>query len=160
VEVCLALAVAAFAFVGIFALLPAGMSAFRASINTSTSAQIAQKVLNEAQQTDFALLVNGAAATSYNELAKLRYFDEEGNELADSQASQSIYHVHVVVQYAPKLSDSSGNSSVVMDELACVVVQVAANPGQQALTKDDECLLWTSTSVPIWSYASLVAHQQ
>src|SRR6185369_7455030 len=56
IEVVLAVGVVAFAFVAIMGLIPAGMGQFRQAIDTSVCSQIAQRVMNEAQQTGFALL--------------------------------------------------------------------------------------------------------
>src|SRR3954464_1029271 len=58
IEVVLAVGVVAFAFVAILGLIPAGMSQFRQAIDTSVCAQIAQRIINEAQQTDFTVLID------------------------------------------------------------------------------------------------------
>src|SRR5687767_4065395 len=58
VEVVLAIGVVSFAFVAILGLVPAGMSQFRQAIDTAVCAQIAQRVIGDAQQTDFDLLID------------------------------------------------------------------------------------------------------
>src|SRR5256885_2028896 len=80
IEVALAIGVIAFAFVALLALLPAGLTTFRSSMNISVGAQIFQKVVNDAEQADFDALVKQETAdgTSFAVLP-LRYFDEEGN---------------------------------------------------------------------------------
>ncbi len=166
VEICLAIGVVAFAFVGVVGLLPAGMDVYRTSMNESISTQIAQRVLNDAQQSDFASLIGGTPPqTKYYELPPVRYFDEEGNELLGTQSKDSIYHVHTVVQSTPKFPDGSGQNTIPMNELATVVVQVVVNPGQRTFTKDTLTLLWNgfsgAASTPagtIRNYNVLVAH--
>src|SRR5882757_6098701 len=58
IEVVLAVGVVAFAFVAILGLIPAGMTQFRQAIDTSVCAQIAQRIINEAQGTDFTILID------------------------------------------------------------------------------------------------------
>src|SRR5947207_4035315 len=58
IEVVLAVGVVAFAFVAILGLIPAGMSQFRQAIDTSVCSQIAQRVINDSQETDFTTLID------------------------------------------------------------------------------------------------------
>jgi len=101
VEVVLAVGVVAFAFVAIMGLIPAGMQQFRQAIDTQVGSQIAQRLIEDAEQTDFNTLIdysntqsllpptNFFRAPTYalsqsansNPGACLRYFDEEGNEI-------------------------------------------------------------------------------
>lgn len=158
-EIVLVLGIVSFAFVGVIGLLPAGMDVFRASMNAGTGAQIAQRVLNEAQQTEFTALTSGAGAQLSAELIPMRYYDEEGNELPASEAAKSLYHVHAVVQNAPAFPDSKGKNTVAMDELATVVVQVAVNPAQRPLAATGTNLLWAPTAnVVLQNYSVFVAH--
>jgi uncharacterized protein (TIGR02598 family) len=159
VEIVLTIGIVSFAFVGVIGLLPAGMGVYRSSMNTSIGAQIAQRVLNEAQQTEFSVLTGGNPAQPCSELIALRYYDEEGNELLESEAAKSLFHVHAIVQNAPAFPDSKGKNTVIMDELASVVVQVAINPAQRALVKETATMLWQSTAnVSLQSYTVFVAH--
>jgi uncharacterized protein (TIGR02598 family) len=164
-----AIGIVSFAFVSIIGLLPAGMGIFRASMNTSISSQIVQRVLNEVQQTEFSELSGSASAQTltYHELewrgaanSTMRYFDEQGNELSAAAASKSLYHVHAVVQKLPKFPDTKGQNTIEMDELVTVVVQVAVNPAQRVLPKDGATLLWQPTpNITLTSYPVLVAHE-
>src|SRR4051812_30802590 len=121
VEVAMAIGIVSFGFVAILGLLPTSMEVFRASMNLSISTQIAQRLLNDAQQTEFAALTGGEVPLPHHELA-VRYFDEEGNELPVDKADESIFEAHTVVQSNPKFPDAAGENTIVMDELAAVVV--------------------------------------
>src|SRR3954471_21956616 len=91
VEVCLALGIVVVGFVSIIGLLPAGMDAFRASMNTSVGAQLVQRVLNEAQQTDFYTLVGGNPPQTNYEFIPLRIYDEQGNEITGGNTAAGVY---------------------------------------------------------------------
>lgn len=85
VEVVLAIGVVAFAFVAIFSLLPVGMGVFREAMDTSVSAQIVQRVVGDATETEFDSLIDpakngGASAGNYYALP-VRYFDDQGTEV-------------------------------------------------------------------------------
>ncbi|MCE9608782.1 MAG: Verru_Chthon cassette protein B [Chthoniobacter sp.] len=183
VEVVLAIGVIAFAFVGIFALLPTGMSISRQAMDTSVGSQIAQRVINDALQSDFPeLLKNAAGATisGTNETGRKaeRYFDDQGSELPASSKAQAIYHVNTRITPAtamPKTGTSSGGDNT---NLAIVTVQVANNPGNRelALSTDpsnsqDKPLrnLWTGAyasdrnntkAVPCLTFPALVARNK
>ena len=58
VEVVLAVGVISFAFVAIMGLIPAGLTQFRQAMDTSVGSQIAQRVIFDAEQTDFDTLVD------------------------------------------------------------------------------------------------------
>ncbi len=159
VEICIAIGIVSFAFVSIIGLLPVGMGVFRDSMNTSISAQIVQRVLNEAQQTEFSVLTGGETQPPYSALIPIRYYDEQGNELQAADAPKSLYHVRAVVRNLPKFPDGSGKNTIEMNDLATVVVQVAVNPGQRTLSTDGTTLLWQPTpNVTVHSYPVLVAH--
>lgn len=157
VEVCLAIGIVVVGFVSIIGLLPAGMDAFRSSMNTSIGAQLVQRVLNEAQQTDFYTLVGGNPPQGNYEFIPLRIYDEQGNEVIGATKG-GVYQVHAVAQYGPAFPDDAGKNTIIMDELATVTVQVAVNPGDRKIAKDVNNL-WTSTpGVTIQNYPVLVAH--
>lgn len=153
VEICLAIGVVSFAFVGLLALLPAGMTTFRTAMNTSIGSQIAQRVIDEARQTDFEHLIEGAAAGSVRELTPVRYFDDEGNEVAESDAARSIYHVRRVVRTATPLP---GNVRT-MPDLATLVVQIAVNPGQKTLAPGESELWLSEVQLPVRNHTALIA---
>lgn len=159
VEIVLSLGIVSFAFVGVMGLLPAGLEVFRTSMSASIGAQLVQRVLNEAQQTDFAVLTGGEEQPPYHELIRARYFDGQGNELPAARSRESVYHLRAVVQNLPKFPDGAGKNTIAMNDLATVVIQVATNPGQRPLPTDPATLLWKTTpNVPIQSYPALVSH--
>jgi len=141
VEVVLAIGVVSFAFVALMGLLPAGMQQFRKAIDTTVAAEIAQRVIDDAQQTDFDTLL----ATPW---PSYRYFDERGVEVIpiNSGASSSaallsssypappqqseqqkvVYQVNTRVVAQTILPDGT---QAAVNTLATVTVQVLNNPG-------------------------------
>jgi type II secretory pathway pseudopilin PulG len=107
IEVVLAVGVVAFAFVAILGLIPAGMGQFRQAIDTSVCAQIAQRVINDAQQADFTTLIDeknlplaqntyafrlpNIDATRNRPTKCIRYFDEQGNEIIPSNTTTNQF---------------------------------------------------------------------
>lgn len=116
VEVTLAIGIIAFAFVAIFGLVPIGLGSFRAALDTSVRAQIAQRLATEAQQTDFDTLLKDAK--------RLRYFDDEGTEVSENA---SIYTVGTELVATTALPVDA-----VSDNLLTLTVKIAANPGRNA----------------------------
>ena len=117
VEVVLAIGIVAFAFVAILGLLPVGMTTFRQAMDTATGSQIIQRVINEAQQTDFPTLIK--------EPRLERYFDDQGNEV--ESLPESIYTVEVRVAAITQLPAESNLGE--SPSLATVMVKVVNNPG-------------------------------
>lgn len=79
IELTLALGIVSFAFVGIFALLPIGMTNMRTAIDTTVTHSIYQSILNDAQLTSFSRLVDpDGFMAEYRDGAA---FDEQGNRL-------------------------------------------------------------------------------
>lgn len=140
VEVTLAVGIVAVAFLGIFALLPTGMNIFRQAMDATVGSQIIQRVLNEAQQSDFdALIAGSTGATNETILAKnaldpakgpVRWFDDQANEL--TSATNAVYHVLTRVTPATAMP-KTGTSTSDNTSLATVTVQVANNPNNQTL---------------------------
>lgn len=56
VEITMALGIISVAFVALMGVLPTGLKSFRDSIDRSVTAQIVQRLVNEARQTDFEVL--------------------------------------------------------------------------------------------------------
>lgn len=155
VEVVLAVGVVAFAFVAVLGLLPAGMTQFRQAVDTSVCAQIAQRIIMDAQQADFDVLTDktvtapngGTPIPNYTFRAPsvgdgaFRYFDEQGNEvvfttpnpnMGELNARNVIYHVNTriaVTTDLPVQGFVGSNNS----DLATVTVEVAFNPSNRAL---------------------------
>lgn len=102
VEVVLALGVVALAFIGIFSMLPTGLTIFRQAMDTSIGAQISQRIVGEAQQTDFDALVPGNQSATQTKKTTiggdggqfyampLRYFDDQGTEIPFNDLSTDI----------------------------------------------------------------------
>ena len=141
VEVALALGIVSFAFVGLFGLLPAGLSIFRQAMDNSVGSQIVQRLVNEAQQTDFPTLT--AAATA------LRYFDEQGNEV--TAANDSIYTAEVSVKAKTKVPSATDRET---ESLATVKIRLANNPGHKTSPFD------VGGNVPYTTYTALIAKNQ
>jgi uncharacterized protein (TIGR02598 family) len=157
VEVVLAVGVVSFAFVAILGLLPAGMTQFRQAVDLSVCSQIAQRVIIDAQQTDFNVLTDSTNAnTTIDNFTfrapgegkeRLRYFDEQANEIAfastttptatDLNGKGVIYHV--LTRVMPKSNvprTGSSGSGGVLKSTATVVVQVAYNPSNASIPID------------------------
>ena len=172
VEVTVAIGIVAFAFVAIFALLPTGMRVFRQSINTTVTSQIAQRILNDAQQTDFEALIKdggnsvilGAHATGRK---AVRFFDDQGNEQTSS--TDAIYWANTRITPATPLPNT-GIAAQDVPYLATVTVQVAHNPANAApvlssASADNQAKplrnLWTNNPVgEITTYSALVSRNQ
>ena len=170
VEVTLAIGVVAFAFIGVFGLIPTGLNTFRQAIDTSVGSQIEQRVINDLQQSDFTALVTSGTATNTQPFtyswtlasgrtSPVRYFDDQGNEivpvsppsLAPSEQQKILYWVNTRVTPATTVTNSGTYSN-----LATVTIQVAKNPGNRTLAPDST-LLWPSTNLPVSTYSALVA---
>ena len=123
VEVTLAIGVFGFAFTAIVGLIPMGLTTFRQAMDASVGSQICQRVINDAQQTDFDVLTSSSNANI------VRYFDDAGNEL--STPAKAIYHVKTVVTGTPPLPGTTGFAS-----LATVFIQIANNPANQTIPTD------------------------
>jgi uncharacterized protein (TIGR02598 family) len=85
VEISLALAIAAFAFVAMLGLIPSGLGNFRSAMNTQTTTEIFRRLSAEFQETDFGVLLaasvkEGGASKQFYQLP-LRHFDEQGEEV-------------------------------------------------------------------------------
>ena len=114
-EVSVALAIAAIALVALLGLLPSGLNNFRAAMDAQTAGEIFQRVVADAQETDFDALVypeklippqsalkRGGTGSQFYRLP-LRHFDNQGSEVkvADpdaptaAEASAILYSVRV-----------------------------------------------------------------
>jgi len=113
-------------------------------MDTTIGSQIAQKVINEAIQTDFDILVDNANlkrdtsgdVTPANftfrgpliAASAFRYFDDQGNELATSGSAKAVYHVLTRINPQVPLP-GVGPAVPDLRNLAQVTVQVVKNPG-------------------------------
>lgn len=149
VEVTMAIGIVAFVFLTILGLIPTGLNTFHNAITTSVSGQIFQRVINEAQQTDFDILVDRLRLPNYPNhppanftfrapsvnAPGFRYFDEQGNECT---AAEAVYHVNI------RITPSTAIDVLENANIATITVQVARNPGNQKIDMADN--LWTSNS--------------
>lgn len=150
-EVVLALGILSFAFVSILGMIPTGLNTFHHALDTSIGSQIFQRVINDAEQTDFTTLVQNANTPS------LRFFDEQGNE----QISQdkAIYKVRTLVlpsTVIPYSSDSQA-SDAENESIATLVVQIVNRPGSQTPTVDPTTNLWVDKHLQIGTYSAMIS---
>lgn len=145
VEVVLAIGIVSFAFVGMFGLLPAGLSTFRQAIDNSVGSQIVQRLVNEAQQTDYdpTLIAITAAQPS------TRYFNDQGSEV--TTIKDSIYTAEVSVATTDKLTTPS---ILTTPNLAVVTIKLANNPGQNPSP------FVAASNVRYATYTALIAKNQ
>jgi len=113
----MAVGIAAFALVALLGLLPSGLKTFKSTMNTAVGSQIAQRVFNDMQIADWNDLTN-----------TIRYFDEQGTELTNSNAVNCIYWVQVNTTNSTGVNSTTflGNTST---NLMTISVMVANNPG-------------------------------
>lgn len=161
VEVVLAIGVVAFAFVGIFALLPVGLGVFREAIDTSVSSQIVQRVVSDAQVADFETLTNpstssGGSSSGDYFVLPLRYFDDQGtevvstsgNSLTSAQQLQVVYYVRVRGSkpgkanpashsnaYFTSLPSKAGVTRYNPRDLTILTIQIVTNPANRDLAQ-------------------------
>jgi len=117
IEVVLCIGIVAFAFLAIFGMLPVGLSTFRQAMDNTVGSQIIQRLVGEAQQTDFPALI----ATS----TTLRYFDDQGNEMTADK--NYIYTAEITVVAPTTLPNTSTPAT---NSLATVTIKLANNPGR------------------------------
>ena len=135
-----------FALSALIGMLSTGMNTFRSAADLSINTQIAQRLINEAQQTDFDQLVTSSGAT------RLRYFDEQGNELPQANKTGAIYHTNLSVLPATMLPSAPSNQ-----KLATICLQIATNPGNQVIDTGTNNRWISSSSLPISCYVANVA---
>lgn len=171
VEVVLAVGVVAFAFVAVLGLIPAGLTQFRQAVDTSVCAQIAQRVIMDAQQTDFETLIDAKNPDSEQanmsfrgpkiQQSALRFFDEQGNEVVASngtsltavQKAVVVYHVNTRIRPQTTLPLATGSTGFQAPDIATITVEVAFNPGNRPLSFHPET---TNLSSPKFAAANLI----
>jgi uncharacterized protein (TIGR02598 family) len=169
VEVAVALAVVTFALVGILGLIPIGLGNFREAMDTTVGAQLAQRVITDAEQTDFDLLIASAESNDASFFAlPVRYFDEQGTEVLPSEphaAAKVIYHVRVRgSQPGPADPSAMGGSFTSLPgaprfrprDSTFLTVQVAWHPGLSALPVEDGLELWKRHAAPTSTYRAVI----
>jgi uncharacterized protein (TIGR02598 family) len=141
VEVVLAIGVVAFAFLAMFGLLPVGLTTFRQAVDTTLGSQIVQRIINEAQQTDYPTLIANPTAQ--------RYFDDQGNEVAS--LNNSLYTAEITVSAPTSLPNTSTPDST---SLATVSVKFVNNPGHNPSP------FAATSNIPYSVYSALIARNQ
>lgn len=144
VEVALALAIVSTAFIAIFGLLPVGLNNFKQALDNSIGSQIVQRLVNEAQQTDYSELIKITAAQP-----STRYFDNQGSEV--TSYDDSIYTAQVSVTTPTVLPNTSTPPTA---NLATVTILLANNPAHRASPFDP------ANKVRFNTYTALVARNQ
>ena len=138
IEVTLAIGIVAFAFVALFGLIPTGLTMFRNSIDTSISTQILQQVTDNAQQTDFDVLVD--QYTTKDKPYLVHYYDDQATDLGTSPTSNSIYTVYTKFTATTLLPYSTDggvtNTGVLSNNLGRLQVKIVKDPGKKAFTGD------------------------
>lgn len=163
VEIALAVGICAFAIVAIMGLLSQGIGGFRTVMDRTICAQIAQRVINDAQQADFKVLIDGKTGESadYTFRTPLRYFDEQGNEiipksgeLTPEQRRAAVYDVNVRIRPRAQMPRPK---ELKPPEVAQVTVEVAANPGLPAIPIDSTLNLFKPPAgVRVITFSALV----
>jgi len=144
VEIALAIGIVSFAFVGLFGLLPVGLNTFRQAIDNSVGSQIVQRLVNEAQQTDFPELIKITAAQP-----STRYFDDQGNELTADK--DYLYTAELSVLAPTALPNTSTPAT---QSLATVTVKLANNPAHNPSP------FASGGKVPYATYIAMIAKNQ
>ena len=177
VEVVMAIGITAFATFAIAGLIPLGLNSFRQTKNVGTASNIARQIFSQLQSTPFSEITNAntGSQTAWQLPAPkgsgaglVQYYDDQGEELQGTGGSTgsgvptgTLYEVNVAVRYAPFIK-STTSALQNNTNLVIIVIQVAFNPGHQALNSDQNSFLWTgntTTGVPIqiFTYQTMVA---
>jgi uncharacterized protein (TIGR02598 family) len=151
VEITMAIGIVSFAFLGVFGLIPTGLNTFRQAMDASVGSQIAQRVINDAQQTDFNTLIGGNTS-AFQQSSTPRYFDDQGNEV--TTAGGAIYQVNTCITPATATPSASGNTN---PNLATVTVQIANNPGNRRINLDATMPLWNDSRFPMVTCSAIVS---
>ena len=156
IEVTVAIGIVSFAFVSLLGLIPLGLDNFHWAMNSSVGSQIGQAVLNDAQQTDFSTLTGGQATPFLMAAGSntILYFDDQGNALPS--AVGAIYQAIALVTPVTMVPNA-GNTG--LTTLATVTVQVASNPGNQAIVSGSTGL-WCDPRFSIYTFSGFVAQNQ
>jgi uncharacterized protein (TIGR02598 family) len=169
----IAVAIIGSALIVITGLTATALGSFHQSKGAAVSALIAQQIFAQVQVGTFSLLTGNATAPGNYQLLNpngsgtpYRYFDEQGNETANTQGV-AVYMVNVrVVTQTPI---SSSGTPVYFSNLATVTVQVVYDPGLITPDLNGSTDLWTVTQngfvsanggalqLPAYTYNCLVA---
>ena len=154
VEVALALGIVAFAMIPVIGLLPIGLASYRKGMDLSVGAQITQRIIDEAQQSDFETLTGNQTSPF---AGPVRYFSTQGEELTAGQPG-IIYRVNTRIAPSTALPGAAGTTGGAANlDIATVTVQVANNPGNRAETSDAGGLWIPTQTLPLTTASTYVA---
>jgi uncharacterized protein (TIGR02598 family) len=171
VEVSMAIGIMSFSFLAIFGLIPVGLDTFRKAVDVTVGSQIAERIFSECKGMTFDNLTN---STRWNPASAdalrfpTRYFNEAGEE-TKTPDTETIYQVNVRVLPSTPFLEALGAGTDPNADLATVTIQVAYDPGSQALAIDGSTGLWTGAyqskasaigAVPILTYSAFVGRNQ
>ncbi len=187
VEISLALAVIAFAFVAILGLLAPGIGNFTTALNTQTSAEIFQRVAADLQETDLDNILDSKVASGGGgQFVRLpfRYFDVQGQEVrlsgtseipSEEEKKRIIYTVRVRVSNVgdPNPDNHSANNFNSLPgikaprfnprDMVFISIQVADTKGREIESLVDPSTFLikpekaSKAGVPMRTYSILVA---
>lgn len=131
----IAIGIVSFAFISIIGLIPWGLSNMKGSVQTTVMSMIAQKMINDAAQTDFDVLASNASAgsslglslSSVTSTISTNFFDDQGNQLTNPL--NSIYWAKLDVTPSTTMPGAPANTN-----LALVTITVAYNPSGTTIT--------------------------
>ena len=118
----MAVGIVSFGIIAMVSMMPSGLSTFRNSMDRSISSQIAQRIVNEARQTDFTKLIGYSGNASF----EYRYFTDEGDEVLSGDSRPKVYAAFIEIN-SPILVPQ-GNTTFSNSNVARVRVRVANNP--------------------------------
>jgi uncharacterized protein (TIGR02598 family) len=183
VETALALGIVAFALVTLMALLPIGLTAFRSAIDASVCSQIVQRIVADAEQSDFDVLLSSAESENGDFMVlPMRFFDDQGTEVVPrnrssptaAEAQRMLYRVRVraskpgnrqVESHSSErftsLPGARGQPRFNPRDTTFLAIQIANDPIGRELATDD-ALLWDTEAaaragVPIVMQTAIVA---
>ncbi len=188
VEVAIAVSILAVALVALLGLLPGGMSNFRKAMDISVTAQIAQRIIHDMEQSEFSEMIDithlPSSSDSYCpphysfraptvQSPSFRYFDEQGEEVLPTSTKLNDEQKKVILYYAniriiPRAEMPTPNETG--GQVAQITVQIARNPGHKDLaivtgsTSDpnvpDRNLFQKSAGVSVATYYALIGQNQ
>ncbi len=184
-ETAIATVVLGVVLVGLIGLIPSGTQTFQQAIDTSVTAQIAQRILHDAEESEFDAVIDKASLPADPEKQSYcaqhftfrapkvnapawRYYDAQGTEIVPTSTVLSAVERRTVVYYVnerimPRAVLPTVNESG--SQVALLTVQVARNPGHLDLEfcpgdagdpDVPERNLLRPGRVPVFTYAALI----
>ncbi len=175
VEVALAIAVLSFAVIGILSLMSSGLGSYRKVMDTTIAAQIAQRVINDAEQASYKVLTDTAGQASTANVAQVekdgkvfsfrapkvgvtglegfRFFDEQGKEivpkdpkkLSPKESLSIVYWVNTRITPRPRIPRADNKGT----DVAALTIEIACNSNGVDLSLPQ--YVESSNSSPQWN---------